>query len=91
MTAITRKEIFSAFVEHIVSGGSYKIKEATATSNTLIYKMVQAQDIHGMCVSASEAYYELAGSVLCWMEYVFHVACDTLQKFNACFPRNFIL
>lgn len=53
--------------------------------------MVQAQDIHGMCVSASEAYYELAGSVLSWMEYVFHIACDTLQKFNACFPRNFIL
>lgn len=75
MTAVTRKEIFSDFVEHIhITAVDFtRSKKQQQTSNTVVYKMLQAEDRYGICVSASEVTYELASSILCCTEEVFHV------------------
>lgn len=75
MIAITREEIFSDFVEHIhISVVDFtRSKKQQQTSNTVVYKMLQAQDRYGICVSASEACYELASSILYCMKEIFQI------------------
>lgn len=69
------EEIFSDFVEHIhISVVDFtRSKKQQQTSNTVAYKMLQAQDRQSICVSASKACYYLASSILCCMEEVFQI------------------